>query len=268
MIIDAHSHVHDPLVVHLSALDDAGVERTVLFPTRPHPERATDLASLRYEMSVLDRALAGGTGGGANAAEDDGYATAWRELDEALAAHPDRFLGFGSVPLGRPAAETAAWVEREVVGRGLHGIGELTPPPNQAVLVEPVLRAAHDHAGLPVVVHGYAPTTAADLRTLAGLAARYPKVPLVISQLAGANWMEAIELAGATPNIYLELSTANIIFAVRLAIRELPTRTLFGSDAPYGDPLLSRATVERVIPPGEVRERVLGGNLAELLGLE
>lgn len=261
MIIDAHSHVHDPLDVHLAALDDAGVERTVLFPTRPHPERATDLASLRHEMSVLDRALAG-TG-----PADDGYAAAWRELDEALAAHPDRFLGFGSVRLGRPAAETAAAVARDVVGRGLYGIGELTPPPDRADLIEPVLQAAGDHAGLPVVVHGYAPTTAEDVRTLAGLAARYPKVPLVISQLAGANWMEAIELAFDRPNIYLELSTANIVFAVRLAIRELPTRTLFGSDAPYGDPVLPRATVERVTSPGEVRDRVLGGNLAELLGL-
>ncbi|KOG50610.1 amidohydrolase family protein [Streptomyces decoyicus] len=266
MIIDAHSHVHDPLDAHLSVLDDAGVDRTVLFPTRPHPERATDLASLRHEMSVLDRALAGRTDGGTYAI-DDGYARAERELHEALAAHPDRFLGFGSVPLGRSAAETAAAVAHAVAGRGLHGIGELTPPPDQAALVEPVLRAARDHAGLPVVVHGYAPTTAADLRTLAGLAARYPRVPLVISQLAGTHWMEAIELARATPNIYLELSTAHIIFAVRLAVRELPTRTLFGSDAPYGDPLLSRATVERVTPPGEVRARVLGGNLAELLGL-
>ncbi|MCC3771614.1 amidohydrolase family protein, partial [Streptomyces sp. UNOC14_S4] len=163
--------------------------------------------------------------------------------------------------------QPAASVAHDVVGRGLYGIGELTPPPNRADLVEPVLQAAYDHAGLPVVVHGYAPTTAADVRTLAGLAVRYPKVPLVISQLAGANWMEAIELARSTPNIYLELSTANIVFAVRLAIRELPTRTLFGSDAPYGDPLLSRAMVERVTSPGELRERVLGGNLAELLGL-
>ncbi|WP_405945982.1 amidohydrolase family protein [Streptomyces prunicolor] len=260
MILDAHSHVHDPLDAHLSALDDAGVDRTVLFPTRAHPERATDLDSLRGETGVLERALAGGTG-------NDGFALAMRELDEALDAHPDRFLGFGSVPLGRPDAETAARVEREVIGRGLYGIGELAPPPNQAALVEPVLRAADDHAGLPVVVHGFAPTTAADLRTLAQLAARYPKVPLVISQLAGTHWMSAIELARAVPNLHLELSTANIVFAVRRAIHELPTRTLFGSDAPYGDPVVARTTVERVTAPGEVRDRVLGGNLAELLGL-
>ncbi|MDH6220431.1 amidohydrolase family protein [Streptomyces pseudovenezuelae] len=265
MIIDAHSHVHDPLHVHLSALDDAGVDRSVLFPTRPHPERATDLASLRREMSVLDHALGGG--GTAGTRGDDGRAAAWRELDEALAAHPDRFLGFGSVRLDRPAAEIAAAVDRDVVARGLHGIGELTPPPDRADLVEPVLQAAHDHGGLPVVVHGFAPTTAADVRTLVGLAVRYPRVPLVIGQLAGTNWMEAIELARTSPNVYLELSTAGLIFAVRLAIRELPSRTLFGSDAPYGDPVVARTTVERVTQPGEVRERVLGGNLAELLHL-
>ncbi|MER7930450.1 hypothetical protein ABTY96_46330 [Streptomyces sp. NPDC096057] len=44
------------------------------------------------------------------------------------------------------------------------------------------------------------------------------------------------------------------------------TRTLSGSDAPYGDPVVARTTVERVTSSGEVRDRVLGGNLAELLG--
>ncbi|GAA4639395.1 amidohydrolase family protein [Actinoallomurus vinaceus] len=261
MIIDAHSHVHDPVETHLRLLDDAGADRTVLFPTRPHPERATDLDSLRQEMSVLERAVSGrGTG-------DDGHATAWRELDDALAAHPDRFIGFGSVPLSLSEDEVAAFVEREIVGRGLRGIGELTPPPGRAGRVEPVLAAAHDHGDLPVVVHGFAPTTEEDLRTLATLAVRHPSVPLVVSQLGGLNWMTAIELAKETPNLYLELSTAYIVFAVRLAVRELPERTLFGSDAPYGDPVLARATVERVTAPGQVRDLVLGGNLARLLNL-
>lgn len=197
----------------------------------------------------------------------DGYRAAWQELHEALAAHPDRFIGFGSVPLDLPAADTAALIDREVVGRGLRGIGELTPPPGQAARLEPVLRAAQDHGGLPVVVHGFAPTTAADLRTLSQLAARYPAVPLVVSQLGGLNWMDAIELVRDTPSMYLELSTANIIFAVRMAIQEIPERTLFGSDAPYGDPVLARAAVERVTRPGEVRDRVLGGTLGRLLGI-
>ncbi|OXR42564.1 hypothetical protein B7C42_05341 [Nocardia cerradoensis] len=261
LIIDAHSHVHDPVESHLAALDDAGVDRAVLFGTRPHPERAVDLVSLRREMGVLDSALAGGEN------SLDKYRTAWAELHEALAAHPSRFIGFGSIPVDLPAEDIAVLIDREVVGRGLRGIGELTPPAGEAARIEPVLAAAHDHGGLPVVVHGSAPTTGEDLRTLSRLAARYPAVPLVVSQLGGTNWMAAIEMVKDTPSMYVELSTANIIFAVRLAIREIPERTLFGSDAPYGDPVLARTTVERVTPPGEVRDLVLGGNLGQLLGI-
>ncbi|MGC4954977.1 amidohydrolase family protein [Actinomadura citrea] len=261
MIIDAHSHVHDPVPGHITLLDDAGVDRAVLFMTRPHPERATDLVSLRREMAILQNRLQG------NDDHADTYRTAWAELDAALAAFPDRFIGCGSVPLDLPGEQISAVIEREVVGRGLRGIGELTPPPGQAARIEPVLQACTDQGGLPVVVHGFAPTTADDLRTLAELARRYPRVPLVVSQLGGLNWMDAVELVRDTPTMYLELSTANIIFAVRLAITEIPERTLFGSDAPYGDPLLSRSTVERVTTSGEIRDRVLGATAATLFGL-
>jgi predicted TIM-barrel fold metal-dependent hydrolase len=259
LIIDAHSHVHDPVHRHVALLDEAGADRAVLFGTRPHPERATDLASFKREMNVLHETVAGRPDPG-------GYESAWRELDAAVAAYPGRFIGFGKVDLDRPAARIGADVER-IVERGFRGVGELTPRPGEAGRVEPVLRAAADHGGLPVYVHGFAPTTAEDLVTLAGLARRHPGVPLVISQLGGLNWLTAIELARDTPNLYLELSTANVVFAVRLAIEEVPGRTLFGSDAPYGDPVLARATVERVTRPGVLRDQVLGGTLAQLLDL-
>ena len=261
MIIDAHSHVHDPVHSHIALLDEAGADRAVLFGTRPHPERATDLAGFRREMGMLSEAVNGRSN------SPGAYRAAWQELDAAIAAYPGRFIGFGKVDLEQSARQIATGIEREVVGRGYRGIGELTPPPDRAIQIEPVLRAAADQGGLPVVVHGFAPTTAGDLATLAELARRYPTVPLVISQLGGLNWLTAIELARETPNMYLELSTANVIFAVRLAIKEVPDRTLFGSDAPYGDPVLARATVERVTRPGELRDRVLGGTLAELLDL-
>lgn len=254
MIIDAHSHVHDPVDAHLALLDEAGVDRAVLFATRAHPERAKDLAGLNAEFAVLADALGGGKNGG--------FAAAIAELHAVLGAHPDRFIGFGSVPLGDP--DIAGYVDREIAGRGLRGIGELTPPPDRAELVEPVLRAAADH-GLPVVVHGFAPTTAGDVRTLAALARRHPRVPLVLSQLGGLQWTDVVALARETPNLYVELSTPVTVFAVRLAIAELPERTLFGSDAPYGDPVLARLTVERATRSPEVRARVLGGTLLELL---
>ncbi|MFF3257548.1 hypothetical protein ACFYWO_00035 [Streptomyces sp. NPDC002932] len=55
---------------------------------------------------------------------------------------PGRFIGFLPVPLGLGQRETSEIVEREVVGRGLRGIGELTPPPGGAGLIEPVLARA------------------------------------------------------------------------------------------------------------------------------
>ncbi|TVT48600.1 amidohydrolase family protein [Amycolatopsis rhizosphaerae] len=247
MIIDAHSHVHDPVELQIAALDEAGVDKAVLFGTRPHPERAVDLASLRREMDALTRTLEGDEAAPREAAV--------REWERAARAYPDRFLPFAKVSLTEPDVE------------GLRGIGELTPPPDRAETVEPVLRAAADRGGLPVVVHGAAPTTRKDLHTLAALARRYPRVPLVVSQLGGAHWMDAIELARDVPSLYLELSTANIVFAVRIAIAELPERTLFGSDAPYGDPVLARAMVERVTSPGEVRDLVLGGTIVRLVNL-
>jgi uncharacterized protein len=259
VILDAHSHVHHSLADHIALLDEAGVDATVLFGTRAHPERATDLTSLREELDVLGAAL-----GGQGAA--DAFAVAGRELDAALAAYPERFIGFGSVPLDGSAERIHADVAA-IVARGLRGIGELTPPPDRAGLVEPVLQAAADHGRLPVVVHGSAPTTAGDLATLVELARRYPTVPLVISQLGGAHFPTAIDAAREVPNVYVDLSTAPVAFAVRLAIHEVPERTLFGSDAPYGDPVLARAAVERATGPGELRDRVLGGTLAELLGM-
>ncbi|MFC9439679.1 amidohydrolase family protein [Nocardia sp. NPDC057030] len=114
-------------------------------------------------------------------------------------------------------------------------------------------------------MHGAAPTTAADLHVLADLARSYPQVPLVVSQLGGAHWMDAIELVRDTSSMYLELSTASIVFAVRIAIAEIPERTLFGSDAPYGDPVTARLTVERATRSPEIRERVLGGTAQQLL---
>jgi predicted TIM-barrel fold metal-dependent hydrolase len=120
----------------------------VLFVTRPHPERATDLASFRHEMSGWRTRSAAGRN------DTDSYRTAWRGLHDALAAFPDRFIGIGSVSLDQPAERIATDIDQEVVGRGLRGIGELTPPPDGAARIEPVLRAAADRAGLPVVVHG------------------------------------------------------------------------------------------------------------------
>ena len=79
--------------------------------------------------------------------------------------------------------------------------------------------------------------------------------------------MDTIKLAKNHKNIYLDLSAVFTTIAPKLAIRELPDRTLFSSDAPYGSPKLSREMVELISPSDKVTEQVLGGNILKLLNL-
>jgi predicted TIM-barrel fold metal-dependent hydrolase len=123
------------------------------------------------------------------------------------------------------------------------------------------------HERLPLWVHTFGPLQAADLRHLAALADRFPRVPLILGHLGGVNWLEAIELARPRPQLYLDLSAVFSPLAPQMATQALPERCLFSSDAPYGDPLLARQLIERVVPSPEVRAKVLGGNVAELLRL-
>jgi predicted TIM-barrel fold metal-dependent hydrolase len=76
-----------------------------------------------------------------------------RELIEVVGRHSDRFLGFGSVPLGLAYEETGRWVEDYVIKNHFIGFGAMPPAKaNPFPLVE------HDHHGAhrtEVEVRGY-----------------------------------------------------------------------------------------------------------------
>lgn len=178
-------------------------------------------------------------------------------------------VGFANVPPGLGEAATRGWLGASLGQPGIVGIGELTPRPGNAGMVEPVLAACADWTtatgGLPVLVHGFLPNTLADIRTYAALAPRYPTVPLIIGAFGGLNWLDLVDLALDHPNLYIDLSSALQVFAVRAAAMALPERCLFGSNTPYGDVLVSRVTVEAAVTDRAIRDQVLGGNLARLL---
>ncbi|WP_037604412.1 amidohydrolase family protein [Streptacidiphilus rugosus] len=261
MIIDFHAHVTVDVPAQLARARRAGVTRTVLQSTRVHPEAPTTLDGLRAEFARLV-----GVVGGEAAAEEE-FRAAMAELCAALDAHPQEAVGLASARLGVDAERTtAAWLDSALARPGIVGIGELTPAPGRAELIEPALAVSADHGGVPVLVHGFAPNTVEDLRTYAALAARYRTVPLVVGALGGFNWLELVDLALQTPNLHIELSSALQVFAVRAAVRELPERCLFGSNTPYGDVVAARRTVEAAVDDRAVLALVLGGNAARLVG--
>ena len=94
-------------------------------------------------------------------------------------------------------------------------------------------------------------------------------VPVLIAHM-GTVWnvMEAILVAERTPNLYLETSWAQLL-DVRAASRRLgPEKIIMGTDWPGSDFDLERMKIARAIPDPEHRQRVEGGNLAALPGLE
>ncbi|MFT8888166.1 MAG: amidohydrolase family protein [Ethanoligenens sp.] len=264
MIIDSHEHVMLPTEKQLKGMDAAGVKRTVLFTTTPHPEKARNLAEFEQEFQILNTILSG------HFTKEERCHSVKRTIAElcgVLKAHPDRFYGFGMVPFSLTEEETSAWIEENIVGGGLKGIGEISPANGTVKLLPSIFKAASQYDRLPLWLHTFHPVTREDIMEIAVLCGQFPNVPVIFGHMGGVNWLDAIHLAKEHPNIHLDLSATYTAVAPRFAIEELPERTLFSSDAPYGDPLLYRKMVERVSPSTEVAERVLGGNIAELLKL-
>jgi uncharacterized protein len=256
---DVHAHVTVDVPAQLARARRAGVERTVLLSTRVHPEAPTTMAGLRAEFGRLTAVI-----GGAVAPRAE-FLAAVAELGRALDAHPDELVGFVPVLLSMDEPDLRAWLDEQLTRPGIVGIGEVTPAPGLAHTLEPVVATSADHGGVPVLVHGFAPNTLDDLRAYAALAERHPGVPIIVGAFGGLHALDLVELAGARPNLYLDLSSALQVFAVRAAADAVPEQCLFGSNTPYGDVVAARHTVEAAVADPGVLELVLGGNAARLL---
>jgi len=257
--VDVHAHVTNDPAGQLERATRAGVDRTVLLSTRVHPEAAETPDQVRAEFARLGAVIGGA------ASSRQVYQAAMDELRLALNAHPDTTVGFVNVSLDQPVEDVHAWIASYLAEPQIVGIGELTPAPGAAGQIEPVLQVSADHAGVPVLTHGSAPNTSDDLTTYANLAGRYPSVPLIVGAFGGLNCLQLIDLTREHPNLYIDLSSALQVFAVRAAINEVPEQCLFGSNTPYGDVLASRTTIEAAITAPSVLHQVLHDNTARLL---
>lgn len=261
MIIDGHAHVILPVEQQLALMESAGVERTALFMTRVHPEQAADLDAFEKEMAMLSAIIAGQLN---NALES--FERAVQEHIQVVQAHPTRFIGFGGVPVGLSYNATADWLQKYVIESGMRGIGEFTLAPGQIGLLDPIFALSSEAGNLPLWVHTFAPLTLDDIRTLIALSQRYSSVPVILGHLGGLHWMETIKLAKEHSQTYLDLSATFTTLAPTLAIRELPERSIFSSDAPNGNPLVARTMIEQITPDHAIRALVRGETMARLVG--
>lgn len=263
MIIDSHEHIMLPTEMQLKNMEQAGVNKTILFCTAPHPEQANTLEEVKQEMQMLYKILSGN-----NSKEDNlnRIKTNIMDLISILQKYPDNFYGFGSVPLELSKQETEEWIENYIISNKLKGIGEFTPGSDEQVKqLEPVFQALQSYPNLPIWVHTFTPVSINGIKILMSLTKKYSDVPVIFGHMGGYNWMDVIEFAKSTSNVYIDLSAAFSTIAAKIAIAELPDRCLFGSDAPYGNPFLSKQLIEYVSPSNAITEMVLGNNILQLL---
>ncbi len=261
MIIDSHAHVMEPTEKQLSWMEEAGVDKTILFSTSIHPEKAVDLVSFEQEIRRLFDILAGNCD---VEERKNSMRQSTLELCDAIKKHPEHFLGFGPVPLGLEEHETADWIGENIIANGFLGVGEVSPG-GSVYLLENIFRALMELGKLPVWIHTFHPMTLTDLKDIAGLARKYSTLPVILGHMGGANWLDAIKIAKDHTNLYLDFSASFTAIAPQFAMKELPERCLFSSDAPFGRPMLVRMMVERVSEDEEVTKMVLGGNISRLL---
>ncbi|MEN6411253.1 MAG: amidohydrolase family protein [Veillonellales bacterium] len=261
MIIDSHAHVMQPLAKELAWMDEAGMDKTVLFTTTIHPETATNLDELSGEIEKLYAMLDGTR----NPVEE--RIKSIEKLTKIVKDHPDRFVGFGSIPQGLSYEENGKWLDNYIIKNGLRGVGELTPGSGEVGKLESLFQAAEDAGRLPLWVHAFLPLTWRDIKELLELARHYASVPLILGHLGGLHWLETLKAVRDLPSVYLDLSAVYTTMAPSFAVKEYPERTLFASDAPFTSPLAARNLLESCIEDAYMREGVLGGNIAKLLNL-
>ena len=263
MIIDSHEHLMLPIEMQIEKLNQAGVDKAILFSTVPHPERAKNLAELRGEMNILYRVLAGANNKEANR---ERMIKNNNELAMQMKKYPERFFGFGAVPLGMSEPETSSWLEENILSNEFKGIGEFTPGSDEQIRqLEVIFQAVNNFSNLPIWVHTFNPVTISGIHILMELCEKYPSVPVIFGHMGGSNWIDVIDFAKSHKYVYLDLSAAFASIATRIAISELPERCLYSSDAPYGEPYLYRQLIEFVSPSQEVANMVLGNNILQLL---
>lgn len=263
MIIDSHEHLMLPIEMQIEKLNQAGVDKAILFSTVPHPEQAKNLTEMRGEMNILYKVLAGENNKETNR---ERMIKNNNELAMQMKKYPERFFGFGAVPLGMSEPETSSWIEENILSNEFKGIGEFTPGSDEQIRqLEVIFQAVNNFSNLPIWVHTFNPVTISGIHILMELCEKYPSVPVIFGHMGGSNWIDVIDFAKSHKYVYLDLSVAFASIATRIAISELPERCLYSSDAPYGEPYLYRQLIEFVSPSQEVANMVLGNNILQLL---
>lgn len=119
----------------------------------------------------------------------------------------------------------------------------------------------------PILVHGQS-----DMFNMPGkfdeMAETFPNVKIILAHIGEPDAIDAaIRVVNRRENVYVD--TAGIqLSTLKRAVNEIdPNKILMGTDAPWGDFNLSIELVEKATEDEEIRQKILGKNVARLFKL-
>jgi len=262
MIIDGHSHVTLPLQKHIALMDQAGVDKTILFSTTFHPELAKNVQEVKEKMNYLEDLLSGKKGSMMEAKKNS-----VTELVSAIKQYPTRYIGFGAVPAGLSLQDTMQYLDENILSNNLAGIGEFTLGAGQAHLLEVIFQAVQNLKKMPIWIHAFHPYTLQDIKETASMAKLFPEIPVILGHLGGLNWLETMDIVAETSNLYLDTSASYSTLVLSTVINAIPEKCIFGVDLPFGDLEISKQVILKYAKTSAAANAVLGGNISKILNL-
>lgn len=264
-----------------------GEARVLAFDCHVHagPAEAGDALappSMDRLASLLDRA---GTARAVVFAQNrrDGYRAANEEVLRAAAAAPVRWVPFLRMKSGRPHPYGRRARVQSVLGLQAgadeYGVAELATALGSGGFQGVKLNLALDGMPCAEAIELLARSrTPVLLHAGEGIDAREVEreflrrgVPTVLAHMGtyplrrreSSKWLALLD---RYPNAYVDTAAVFFGHVIEEACRRFPRRVLFGTDAPAFDPLVGRAALDAIDLDPETRERVLAGNVRDLLG--
>ncbi len=200
-----------------------------------------------------------------------------RYVFQAVQQHPDRILGFGWTDPNLGVPEAIAEAKRCIEEFGFYGV-KLNGAQNNFYIDDPrlslpIVDAAAASGRLLAFHIGADAYERTHPFRLAKIAARHPGVQILAVHMGGASFDDLsaamIEMAEERPNISLIGSAVRAVPILKAIATVGTDRVCFGSDTPFELMHVEVAryyAMLRELPTGD-QEKVMGGNLARLLGL-
>ncbi len=253
MLIDADTHISPgggafALEEHLKSVERAGVDRTLCWLNPAH-----------YSDYV-------------------GLTACNRYVYEAARRHPEAILGFGWADPTLGVQEARDTVRRCVEEYGFFGV-KLNGAQNNYYIDDPEisLPVIEEIAGTGRLLAFHVGADAFEQThpfRVAKIARRFPELGILMAHMGGVGHRDltdaAIEFAAECPNLTL-IGSAVHTRAILKAVRTLGAgRVCFGSDSPFELMHVELARYRAMLDgevPEEDKARILGGNIARVLGL-